>query len=213
MRLDQRALPPGSVIGILGGGQLGRMLALAAAVSASTLPHLLPGRRTARPSRSPPRTPCAAYDDEAALEGFAAAVDVVTYEFENVPAETADILARPAAVRPAPTRSPTTPGPARRKRPSSATSASPTADFRRGRHGRGPRRPPSRALGRPSILKTRRFGYDGKGQIMIRPETDARRRPWAASAASRPILEAFVPFETRGLGDRGARPRRRDRGL
>ena len=92
--------PPGSTIGILGGGQLGRMLALAAARlgfdATSSSPTRTPGRR-----RSPPRTTVAPYDDEAALAALADAVDVVTYEFENVPAATVELLPRWAPVRPA----------------------------------------------------------------------------------------------------------------
>ena len=74
-------------IGILGGGQLGRMTALAAARARLSLPRLLPTSPTARRRRSAPRATVADYGDRAALARFAAAVDVVTFEFENIPAE------------------------------------------------------------------------------------------------------------------------------
>ena len=94
-------LPPGSTIGILGCGQLGRMLALAAA-RLGLKTHVLLRHDADRRSTSPPTTTQAAFDDEAALAAFARSVDVVTYEFENVRVETARILARSVPVRPSP---------------------------------------------------------------------------------------------------------------
>src|SRR4051812_12585804 len=91
MRLE-RPLPPNSVIGILGGGQLGRMLALAAARLGLKCHIFAPEAESPAFQVAAART-CAAYDDAAALQAFASGVDVVTYEFENVPAETAAILA------------------------------------------------------------------------------------------------------------------------
>ena len=93
-------IPPGSTIGILGGGQLGRMTALAAAGSAtratSTAPTASPAKHVTAFSTT------AAYEDRAALARFADAVDVVTFEFENVPADTAECLAELKPVRPGP---------------------------------------------------------------------------------------------------------------
>ena len=91
---------PGSTLGILGGGQLGRMIALAAAQLGPARPTSTRPRRTARPSRSAAEHTVAAYEDEAALARFARAVDVVTYEFENVPGATAAILGAARAARP-----------------------------------------------------------------------------------------------------------------
>jgi 5-(carboxyamino)imidazole ribonucleotide synthase len=86
------ALPAGSTIGILGGGQLGRMLALAAAKLGLKSHIYCPDPHSPAFDVTPFKT-VAAYDDAAALNAFAEQVDVITYEFENVPAETAEILA------------------------------------------------------------------------------------------------------------------------
>src|SRR6185312_16293046 len=85
-------LPPGSTVGILGGGQLGRMLALAAARLGMKTHIFCPDPESPAFDVTPLKT-VAAYTDEIALAAFADAADVVTYEFENVPAETAAFLA------------------------------------------------------------------------------------------------------------------------
>ena len=92
-------LPQGSIIGILGGGQLGRMLALAAARLGMKAHIFCPDAESPAFDVTPRRT-VAAYDDEAALAGFAASVDVVTYEFENVPVATARLLTAHKPVHP-----------------------------------------------------------------------------------------------------------------
>ena len=98
MQTDQ-PLPQGSTIGILGGGQLGRMLALAAARLGMRTHIYCPDPESPAFDVTPLKT-VAAYDDEAALAAFAAGVDVVTYEFENVPAKTAAFLANLKPLRP-----------------------------------------------------------------------------------------------------------------
>ena len=110
MRLE-RPLPPGSTIGILGGGQLGRMLSLAAAGLASNATFLRP-RPTIPAYPGGAATPSRAYDDEAALARFAGGIDVVTYEFENVPAETAAFLDRLVPLAPGAKALEIAPGPA-----------------------------------------------------------------------------------------------------
>src|SRR5215470_14115718 len=95
------ALPPGSTIGILGGGQLGRMLALAAAELGFRC-HIFCAENNAPASAVAAQSTRAAYNDKAALEHFAHAVDLITCEFENVPADTAEILASHRPVRPGP---------------------------------------------------------------------------------------------------------------
>ncbi|MFZ5674563.1 MAG: 5-(carboxyamino)imidazole ribonucleotide synthase [Pseudomonadota bacterium] len=190
MRLE-RPLPPNSVIGILGGGQLGRMLALAAARLGLKC-HIFAPELDSPAFQVAASHTCAAYDDRDALEAFAAAVDVVTYEFENVPAETAAILGR---------RKPLAPG-----AEALATSQDrfvektfltriglETAPFASVDDEAGLERAVAR-IGRPSILKTRRFGYDGKGQTTIRAET-ALPAAWARIGARPAILEGFVAFE------------------
>lgn len=183
--------PPGSTIGILGGGQLGRMLALAAAnmgyrVHVFAPEHELPaGDVAAEVTR-------AAYDDAAALDAFAAAVDVVTYEFENVPVAAIERLARRVPVRPGSRALEIAQDRLSEKR------------FIEGLGGRpAPYRPIdcvadlSAALAEvalPAILKTRRMGYDGKGQARISPGDDPAAA-WAAIGDRPAIVEGLVAFD------------------
>ncbi len=182
---------PGGCIGILGGGQLGRMLATAATELGLTVHVYCPDENSPAFDVAAEKT-VAAYDDAEALARFADNVDVVTYEFENVPAETVRILTEHAPVRP-------------------GALALATAQDRLAEKTfiaeQGIRTAPFRAvddvaglaqaiadLGTPSILKTRRFGYDGKGQTRI----EAGTAPQAAldEIGNAPaILEGFVPFE------------------
>jgi len=184
-------LPPGSIIGILGGGQLGRMLALAAARLGMKTHIFCPDPESPAFDVTPRRT-VAAYDDDIALAAFAAAVDVVTYEFENVPVATARFLAA---------RKPLHPGAAALE---IAQDRLREKTFVSGLGiGVAPWRPvASRAdldsaiadLGPPAVLKTTRLGYDGKGQRLLRAPADAA----AAFAELEPkplVLEAFIPFD------------------
>jgi len=184
-------LAPGATIGILGGGQLGRMLALAAARLGLKC-HVFCPDPQAPAFDVVRRTTQADYGDENALDRFAEAVDVITYEFENVPAETAAFLAERRPVLPNPSVLATT-----QDRLSEKTFVANldvrTAPFAAvdspaalaGMLGR---------IGRPAVLKTRRFGYDGKGQALIRETTEAAHA-WKAIGAHPAIVEAFVPFE------------------
>ncbi|MGE0006206.1 MAG: 5-(carboxyamino)imidazole ribonucleotide synthase [Parvibaculaceae bacterium] len=185
------ALPPNSVIGILGGGQLGRMLALAAARLGLRCHIFAPEPDSPAFQVAAART-CAGYDDAAALEAFAAAVDVVTYEFENVPAGTAALLGR---------RKPLAPGAevlaTSQDRLAEKTFLAGiglvTAPFADVDGPDGLERAVGR-IGRPAILKTRRLGYDGKGQVAIKADTPLERA-WAAIGSRPAILEGFVDFE------------------
>lgn len=183
-------LAPRDTIGILGGGQLGRMTALAAAeLGLRTLIY--------QPERDGPgfdvATECmtGAYDNTEKLAQFAARCDVVTYEFENVPASTVEFLARVKPVRPG----------ARMLSVSQDRLLEKTflADL-------GIEAAPFwsidslkelevavLALGRPSVLKTRRFGYDGKGQVVIRPDT-ALPEAYDQIGEAPAVLEGFIPF-------------------
>ena len=107
-------LPPGSVIGILGGGQLGRMIALAAAELGYRC-HVFTPEADAPAAQVTDRATVADWQDAAALAAFAAACDVVTYEFENIPARTAELVARRVPLRPGPGRARHLPGPDRRE--------------------------------------------------------------------------------------------------
>ena len=185
------ALEPQATIVILGGGQLGRMLALAAARLGFKC-HVL------APSPDSPafdvvhRVTCADYNDTEALDRFAGDVDVVTYEFENVPAETATFLSARVPVLPDPNILATTQDRLAEKTFVSGLGIGTAAFAAVG----GPTELAAALdrIGRPAVLKTRRYGYDGKGQVTIRNGTDPEAA-WREVGGQPCILEAFVPFE------------------
>jgi 5-(carboxyamino)imidazole ribonucleotide synthase len=183
-------LHPGQTIGILGGGQLARMMALAAA------PLGLRCHIFAPPGDNPAFEVAAArtvadYEDQEALAVFAAAVSVVTYEFENVPAATAAFLAERVPVRPGPRALAVTQDRFTEKSFLRDIGLG-TPDFR-AVDDLASLEVAVAALGRPCVLKTRRFGYDGKGQAVIQPATDLAQA-WETVGRQPSILEAFVPF-------------------
>src|SRR3954471_5139969 len=183
-------LGPDATIGILGGGQLGRMLVLAAARVGFCCHLFWPGSPS--PAFDVVRSVTEAdYLDMAALDRFAADVDVVTYEFENVPAETATFLSARRPVLPDPRVLATTQDRLTEKEFVRSLGIA-TAKFARVDSGDGLMAALA-AVGKPAVLKTRRFGYDGKGQIMIRDGGDPAMFDELGGQAQ--ILEAFVPFE------------------
>jgi 5-(carboxyamino)imidazole ribonucleotide synthase len=182
-------LKPGDTIGILGSGQLGKMLSMAAA-QLGLKTHIY------CPDEGPAFDVCAAktraqYDDEAALVSFARSVDVITYEFENVPATTAAILARHHAVVPNADVLAITQDRLNEKTFLKNLSI-PTAPFLAVDDAGSLARAVGQ-FGRPSILKTRRFGYDGKGQALIKEGTDLAVA-FRSLGGHSTILEGFVPF-------------------
>ena len=184
------ALAPGATIGILGGGQLGRMLALAAAALGLRCHIFCPDPDSPAFDVAAART-VAGYEDEEALAAFAAAVDVVTYEFENVPARTAEVIAARRPLHPGATALATAQDRLAEKSFVSGLGIA-TAPFR----AVGSEAELARALGEigaPAILKTRRFGYDGKGQVRI-GSGDGAGDAWAELGGVPAILEGFVPF-------------------
>jgi 5-(carboxyamino)imidazole ribonucleotide synthase len=183
-------LPPGATIGILGGGQLGRMLALAGA-AIGLKSHIL-----APEADSPAFQVCgsrtiAAYGDEAALAAFAGAVDAVTYEFENVPVEAVRFLEARVPVRPGSAALETAQDRLNEKRLARSLGAE-TAEFA-AVAGRAELDAAMERVGLPAVLKTTRFGYDGKGQVKIMTAADADAA-FAAMKGHDAVLEAFVPF-------------------
>ena len=182
------------VLGVLGGGQLARMLAIAAApLGIKTL--VVDGAHDACAGQVAPLV-VAEWTDYAALGVFASQVDAVTFDFENVPAETASRLAERVAVHPSPQALAIA-----QDRLAEKTlfreCGLPTPEFM----AVDTREELARALttiGAPSILKTRRLGYDGKGQFRLKTVDDADAA-WTAlgeqAATLGLILEAFVPFE------------------
>jgi len=185
-----RPLNPGDTIGILGGGQLGRMLALAAARLGLKAHIFSPDQQSPAFDVAATHT-IAAFEDEAALARFAKEVDVVTYEFENVPARTAAVLAEHGPVRPGPEALAASQDRLVEKNflTSLGIETAPFAAV----DDAGALAAAVARIGRPAILKTRRFGYDGKGQIAIREGTDLARA-FDSLGGVPTILEGLVNF-------------------
>ena len=194
------AVSPGDTLGILGGGQLGRMLAMAAA-SLGLKTHVFAPDADSPAFAVADAHTVADYRDEAALERFARTVAVVTYEFENVPAETAAVLARHAPVRPNGDALKTAQDRLVEKqfiRSLGLETAPFVAVDDPGALARAVAQ-----LGRPSILKTRRLGYDGKGQAMVREGLRPRGRVPLARPEVDPRRRRAL--RARSVDDRGAR--------
>ncbi len=188
---DISPLPAGSTIGILGGGQLGRMLSLAASRLGMRTHIFCPDPDSPAFEVTPHKT-VAAYDDVAALAAFADAVDVITYEFENVPAATAEFLAARKPLRPGANALAVSQDRLAEKG-FLASKNIPVAPYR-AVETLADLDAAMDALGLPAVLKTTRLGYDGKGQRVIRERADAA----AAFAELSPkplVLEAFIPFD------------------
>lgn len=183
-------LPQGAIIGILGGGQLGRMLSVAAA-RLGFRTHIF------EPGTNPPAghvadiVTTAPYEDDAALRAFGNAVDVITYEFENVPTSALDLLGTLAPIHPG------------REALRISQDRITEKDFL---SGLGLHVAPYAAVddaqsmaeaiekvGTPAILKTRRFGYDGKGQARLKSPSDADQA-LADMAGAPAVLEGFINF-------------------
>jgi 5-(carboxyamino)imidazole ribonucleotide synthase len=182
-------IPPGSTIGIIGGGQLGRMLSIAAAQLGYKC-HIF----------DPHEWPCAAdvaahftradFDDRAALRDFAERVDIATYEFENLPVEPLALV-----------------GDTLRPGLKSLAVAQDRADEKAFIESTGARVAPWRPvaslddiraaiaeLGLPLVLKTRRYGYDGKGQAWVRSAEEAEAA-WDSIGSEPAIAEAAISFD------------------
>jgi 5-(carboxyamino)imidazole ribonucleotide synthase len=181
---------PGAVIGILGGGQLGRMTALAASRLGYRC-HVFAIEADSPAAQVAAATTVGKFADRAALDRFAAAVDVATFEFENIPA---------AAVRAVAARKPVLPRPeileiaqhrVREKEFLRAIGVA-TADWRAVHDVAGLRRA-MRDLGGPAVLKSVRLGYDGKGQVRL-GEAAGLDEAWRDIGGGIGILEALVDF-------------------
>jgi len=190
MRLA-KPLAPGSTIGILGGGQLGRMLALAAGELGFNCHIFAPEADSPAFQVSAART-VAGYHDFAALEDFAKGVDVATYEFENVPGDTAAFLESRVALAPGSAALRTAQDRVGEKT-FIAGLGIPVAPFA-AVNGQAELEAAISRIGRPSVLKTRRFGYDGKGQTKITEKTSAAAA-WAEIGKAPAILEGFISFD------------------
>ena len=196
-----KPLPVGATIGILGGGQLGRMLSVAAA-RLGLKTHIFEPGVNAPAGDVAHQVTTASYEDAAALTAFGKSVDVITYEFENIPTSALDLLETLAPIHPG--------------RQALATSQDrltekaflqelglQTAPFANIENA-ADLKAALATIGTPSILKTRRFGYDGKGQARIMSPADADQA-LADMAGAPAVLEGFVNFshEVSVIGARG----------
>lgn len=184
-------IPPHSTIGILGGGQLGRMLALAAAELGYKV-HIFAPEADSPAADVAAEFTCAPYEDIAALDRFAAAVDVATYEFENIPTATVRHLAASIPVFPDSDALEITQDRLREKEFVSTAGAKTTAYA--AVDSVADAVAAAEKLGLPLVLKTRRFGYDGKGQRIVRDKSEIAPAVTALGGVNL-IAEAFVAFE------------------
>lgn len=190
------ALPPGSVVGILGGGQLGRMMAQAAP-SLDYRVHIFCPDPASPAMQVTPHGTIAEYDDHDALARFADAVDVVTCEFESVPAAAAAFLASRVPVRPNPDALAVCQHRVLEKTFINDTAGLATTPWGVARSAADVARLADE-LGRPCALKSARFGYDGKAQVRIDADTDpadAWLRVSGGDPDAEAIVEAWVTYE------------------
>ncbi len=189
-----RPLPPGSTIGVMGGGQLGRMTALAAA-RLGYKTHIFADGHGQPGGQVSNAVTVADYTNEAALKSFAEDCDVVTFEFENVPAQAGEFLLKHALVRPNPNILAIAQD--RLAEKDFVNKIAPTTAYRKVSSPKELEEA-SNELGPPCVLKTSRMGYDGKGQVLIAPDCDYRAA-WDAMVAaldsSLGVVEAFVDLE------------------
>lgn len=185
-----KRLPPGSTIGIFGGGQLGRMTAMAAARLGYKC-HIYAPESDIPASQVSAATTRAPYDDAAALEAFARSVDVVTLEFENIPVEAVNRVATITAVHPGAGVLEICQDRIREKSflNGIGIGTAPWAEVT----DLESLRAAEAKIGRPAVLKSARLGYDGKGQAALRDGDDAAGI-LASVGAESCILEGFVDF-------------------
>lgn len=184
------ALPPNATIGLVGGGQLGRMSALAAARLGYRC-HILTRETDSPAAQVSHAVTISDYEDPASLRAFAEMVDVISFEFENVSAEGLDLLASIKPVRPAPSVLRISQDRVAEKSFLNNAGVA-TAPWREVR-SLADLQAAVEELGLPSVLKTTRLGYDGKGQAMLRTPEDLA--PAFERLSPKPlILEGFVDF-------------------
>ncbi|WP_138922735.1 5-(carboxyamino)imidazole ribonucleotide synthase [Sulfitobacter sp. BSw21498] len=184
------ALQTGATIGILGGGQLGRMLAVAAARLGFRTHIFEPGANPPAGDVAHALT-TAGYDDVDALTAFAKSVDIVTFEFENIPTDALDVIENITPIRPNREALRTSQDRLVEKQflEGLGLTVAPFADIANAADLDAA----MTTIGAPSILKTRRFGYDGKGQSRLR-STDDAAGALADMAGNPAVLEGFVNF-------------------
>ncbi len=186
-----KILSPGSTIGMLGGGQLGRMMAMAAA-QLGFKTHIYCPELKNPAEQVADQSIHAEYDDEKALAAFAKSVDVVTYEFENIPVSTVEFLSSSVSVFPNSQVLKVSQDRLHEKTflndlgidtaPFCAVSTIGEAVAALSK------------ISYPAVLKTRRFGYDGKGQAIVRSQNDVNDA-WASLNSDKVIIEGFIDFD------------------
>lgn len=188
----EKVIAPGSTVGVLGGGQLGRMMALAGSNLGYRFVTLDPTPES--PCGQVARQIVAGYGDRAAAQELAAQADVITYEFENVDADVAALLEEQSYV-PQGSRLLYTTQHRLREKAAIEAAGVPVAPYEQIHNEEGLRGAASR-LGLPAVLKTATGGYDGKGQWVIRSEAEiAEAYATLSQAGMELVLEQFIPFE------------------
>ncbi len=182
---------PGAAIGVLGSGQLGRMLALVARRMGYRI-HVYSPQKASPAGQVADQEIVAAYDDLDAVRRFAAGVEVVTYEFENVPAQTAEACAAEADVHPGVLALHIAQNRLREKQ-FCVDNGLPVTPFA-AVDSLEALAAGLQVTGCPAVMKTAESGYDGKGQFKITHEHEMRAA-WEATGRGQAILEGFVPYE------------------
>jgi 5-(carboxyamino)imidazole ribonucleotide synthase len=188
---DAAPILPGGMLGVLGSGQLGRMFAMAAARLGYRVHVFAPGH-DAPAADVACRQTVAPFEDADAIAKFARSVDVVTFEFENIPVSATEMASRYAPVRPSGGVLHECQDRLREKGflraagvPCTPFAEATTADQLRSA---------LTELGTPAVLKTAAWGYDGKGQTLVR-SADEAKAAWSALEGARGILEGWIDFE------------------
>ena len=188
---NSKVILPGATIGILGGGQLGRMLAFAAQQMGYKIVGYTPEANSPL-SEVAPQTICAPFEDEATLRKFAEQVDVVTIEFENIPSKALEQIESQTNVRPGPAVLHTTQNRAREKAflTKHKFPVVPYAEV----NSLEDLRDAAKKIGMPAVLKTAGFGYDGKGQKYVASLEEAEK-VYPSFQSGQCVLEKFISFE------------------
>lgn len=187
-----KVIPPGSTVGVLGGGQLGRMMALAGSNLGYRFVTLDPTPES--PCGQVARQIVAGYGDRSAAQQLAAQADVITYEFENVDADVAALLEEQSYV-PQGSRLLYTTQHRLREKAAIEAAGVPVAPYEQVRSEDGLREAVIK-LGLPAVLKTATGGYDGKGQWVIRTEAEiAEAYATLSQGGTELVLEQFISFE------------------
>ena len=186
-----KMLPPGSIIGMLGGGQLGRMMSMAAA-KLGYKTHIYCPEKNNPAEQVSYRATHADYDDISALEKFAGEVDVVTYEFENIPVSTVDTITKTTPVYPNSKVLEVSQDRLTEKNFLNDLGIV-TAPYA-GISNLAQAVDVLNDISYPAVLKTRRFGYDGKGQAIVK-NSDDLATAWQKIGSDKVIVEGFIDFD------------------